>query len=113
MQKETVFKKKVQADLKKLKNRWFFKSQEVCVKGIPDIILCLNGFFISLELKKDNKARIDRLQEHNAAQIICKARGLALIVWPEIWEETLEMLKKIDGVERSPIIGIKKAPVIS
>ncbi len=97
MQAETRFKKKVQSDLKKLKNRWFYKSQEVCIKGIPDIILCLNGFFIALELKASNKSRIDGLQEYNAEQIICKGRGLALIVWPDIWGEVYETLKKIDG----------------
>lgn len=96
-QRETRFKKKVQSDLKKLKNRWFYKSQEVCIKGIPDIILCLNGFFIAIELKACAKSRIDELQRYNAEQILSKGRGLALIVWPDIWEETLEILKKIDG----------------
>jgi hypothetical protein len=87
----------VLADLKRLKNRWFFKSQEVCVKGIPDIILCLNGFFIAIELKACAKSRIDELQRYNAKVIHDRGGGLALIVWPEIWEKTLETLKKIDG----------------
>jgi len=98
-QPETKFKKIVLCDLKRLKNRWYFKSQEVCIKGIPDIIMCLNGFFVSIELKKDEEAKIEELQWYNAEQIICRGRGLALIVWPELWEGVYEFLKRIDAGE--------------
>jgi hypothetical protein len=107
-QSETKFKKRVLKDLKTLKNAWFFKSQEVCVRGIPDIILCLCGYFIALELKRDSKANITKLQWYNAEQISSKAWGIALIASPECWEEMFEYLKRIDGGEKPRRIVLKK-----
>ncbi len=107
-QAETKFKIKVIKDLKTLKNAWFFKSQEVCVRGIPDIILCLCGYFITLELKRSNKAPITKLQWYNAEQITSKGQGIALIVAPEYWEGMFEYLKRIDGGEKPRRISIKK-----
>lgn len=102
-QKETTFKKKALADLKLLRNRWFFKTQEVTIKGIPDILMCLNGFFIALELKRDGKARVEKLQWHNVEEITTRGNGVAIVVWPEIWDDVYAWLKQIDaGIDPRP-----------
>lgn len=95
-QLESVFQKKVVADLKKLKNGWFFKSQEVARRGIPDIIMCLWGLFIALELKRDEKEKADPLQLHTLNKIEDKAHGIAYVVNPDNWPHIYKQLQEID-----------------
>lgn len=96
---ETLFKERIQTKLSTLKNIWFYKSQEVAVRGIPDIIMCLNGFFIALELKRDAKATIDALQIYNIHRINKKGKGTAFVVHPENWPRIFEKLKILDSWE--------------
>lgn len=93
---ETVFRKRVVAELKKLENIYFFSVQQVAIRGCPDLCLCINGNFVSLELKKDKKAEIAPLQRYTLQKII-KAKGIAFIAYPENWFEIyayLEILSK-------------------
>lgn len=95
MQKpETKFKEKVMKDLKTLSNTWFFKSQEVSRRGIPDIIACVGGIFCALELKAED-GRIDKLQEYTLKEIQ-KANGLAFAVRPSQWPEVFAKIKDFD-----------------
>jgi hypothetical protein len=61
---EKTFKVKVQKKLKELDNIWFFKTNEVSIAGVPDIIGVRNGRFFALELKRDAKAKRSKLQEY-------------------------------------------------
>lgn len=79
-------------DLKTLPNIWFYKSQEVAQHGILDLIICLNGFFIAIELKKDEKSKTTALQDYNVKKIR-ESGGIALVVWPEVWPDVLEKLR--------------------
>lgn len=98
MQKETVFKKKVMSFLKTLPLTWFVKIQQVALRGTPDILACINGVFIALELKASNESPISLLQEFNLASIK-KAGGVGLVVTPETWftdRQVLASLSKTD-----------------
>jgi len=52
--------------------------------GIPDLILCVNGLFISVELKASNGHASD-LQKMNTARIN-HSNGIGIILFPEGFE---------------------------
>lgn len=91
---ETVFKDRIRPHLEALPNSWWVKIQQVSIRGTPDFLGCINGQFVALELKKDAKAPIDKLQLYNLEKIDF-AGGTAVVVFPENWDEVYEDLKKI------------------
>jgi len=94
---ETKFKEKAVEDIKTLKNLWYFCPQEVAVNGIHDIILCLNGYFISLELKTA-VGKLSALQTYNRNRINDKGKGVSVKVDPENWKEVWAILLAIDAL---------------
>lgn len=60
--------------------------------GIPDILACVNGFFIGIEVKrpgaKREQSEAQKVHEHN----ILKAKGLYLLV--DSLEETMEKVNE-------------------
>lgn len=53
--------------------------------GIPDILACINGNFVALELKSET-GRLSELQKYNLKKIIDND-GIALEVKPSNWDE--------------------------
>lgn len=98
---ETKFKEKVARALKDLPNTWFVKIQQVAIRGIPDFLICINGQFIGIELKKDKEAARNPLQEWTL-EAICNAGGFSYLVYPENWENTLASLEDFAGDTRAP-----------
>jgi hypothetical protein len=96
MKPETLFKNRVRKDLEALKKTWFVKINQVALRGIPDFLLCVNGFFVALELKKDVASSPDELQLYNLKQIKKKARGISFVAHPENWPEVLAKIKAIE-----------------
>jgi len=88
MLSETAFKNIVMKRLRELEGIWFFKSQEVAVRGIPDIIGCFKGRFFAIELKRDYAERSDSqaLQEYNLDKIR-ECKGLGFMWSPNNWEK--------------------------
>lgn len=93
---ETLFKERVQKDLKTLSSTWFVKIQQVSIRGIPDFLLCIDGIFIAIELKASKKAKRDPLQEWTL-DMIARCGGRAFLAYPENWPETFEVLKEISA----------------
>jgi hypothetical protein len=91
---ETLFKEKVQKDLKKLPNTWCEKIQQVCIRGTPDLLCCIAGKFVAIELKASSSEVPDALQDHKL-QSIANADGMALVVNPENWTETYIVLETL------------------
>lgn len=89
---ETNFKVRVKAFLKTLPNTWHVKIQQVGLRGTPDLLCCVNGVFVAIELKASRTAPLDRLQAHTLKQIK-KAGGTALVAFPENWPVVQEALK--------------------
>lgn len=90
-QPETLFKEKVKADLQTFgEDAWFYKTQEVSRRGIPDFIICLRGEFHAFELKVDSP--VEPLQEYTLNKIK-KAGGNALVVTPKNWGQIFNILK--------------------
>lgn len=70
------------------------KVEAGAVCGIPDIIGCVHGLFISIELKQSSKHKPSKLQAHNL-ELIRFAGGLSFVAYPENAEWVLAQLMKI------------------
>lgn len=91
-QPESKFKKIVKKDLKALTTCWHVKVQQVAIVGTPDILACIAGVFVALELKKDEKSKLEPIQLYTLAQIK-KAGGKAYAVHPANWSKVLNELR--------------------
>lgn len=96
-QPETLFKERVKRDLETLDRIWFYKTQEVSRRGIPDFIICLRGLFYAFELKVDSP--VEPLQQYTLNKIQ-KADGTALVVTPQNWEQIFNTLKGVKNVRK-------------
>lgn len=52
--------------------------------GVPDLICCLKGLFLALELKTDDGI-VSSLQEYNLEKI-CKSGGIPMVLRPKYFE---------------------------
>lgn len=95
---ETVFRKRVAADLQKLQKTAVFPIQQKAINGDPDYILCLNGFFVGLELKAE-KGRVSPLQKYKLTRIKLSG-GLGLVAYPSDWESIFTELEKLSRAGR-------------
>jgi hypothetical protein len=93
MQKETLFKVKVRAHLDLIPCAFFFKTQMVSLRGIPDFIGVIRGRFVALELKV-GRNKLDSLQGW-VLKKIAAAGGVAREVRPENLEEVIAELRAI------------------
>jgi hypothetical protein len=90
---EKVFQAKVVKKLKTLPNTWFEKIADRSKNGIPDILMCVSGVFVALELKRSDKEKATPLQKHTLERIT-KAGGCTRVVNPENWDEVFEELQR-------------------
>lgn len=85
--------------LRSIPNSKFFTKEAKSIRGIPDIIGCISGKFIALEVKRSeaeargNTGRI-ALQKQFIKETL-KAGGYASLIYPENHEEILEELWKL------------------
>lgn len=93
---ETRFKEKIVPKLKAL-GGWGFKTQQVALMGIPDILWCFNGLFVALELKATKHDKATKLQQ-KILDDIKAAGGYAEVVHPDNWEEIYADLKVLATV---------------
>lgn len=91
-QPETRFKNRIRPHLEALNNTFVIKIQQVTVRGDPDFVLCVDGGFVGMELKRDAKAKPTALQRHKL-ELIDKAAGIAMVVCPETWDEAFRYLE--------------------
>ena len=61
--------------------------------GIPDILCCINGFMVAVEVKA-SKGRPSELQKLNVRRIN-KSGGIAVILYPEGFEDFQNLLKGV------------------
>lgn len=88
---ETVFRQKFQARLKQIDQAWFESIQQKAIAGTPDIIGCVNGYFVALELKATSKDKPTKLQELKLSRI-AEANGMAVVVNPDNADHVIDML---------------------
>lgn len=92
--KEKNFENKIKNFLKK-ENCYFFKFWGTMYTkvGVPDIIACVNGRFVGIEVKSD-VGRPSEIQMVNINQIH-QCLGFAVVVHPEGFDDLVEMIRAI------------------
>lgn len=93
---ETKLKEKVLADLKGL-GAWAEKIQQVGKVGTPDILACINGLFIALELKSKEEEKPSRAQIIKLRKIAL-AGGYSAIVTPQNWPTVKKEIASLTSV---------------
>jgi hypothetical protein len=63
--------------------------------------MCIHGVFVALELKASASDKPTELQKYNLGRI-SQAKGIALLVYPENWDEVYAHLHKIAETGRIP-----------
>ncbi len=86
MAQEKNFENKIKQHLKN-EGCWYVKyfANRMTRTGVPDILACVNGYFVAIEVKAD-KGKPSELQLWNREQIR-KANGIAIVAYPNQWEE--------------------------
>jgi len=97
MKAETKFRRsKIEPFLKTLKNCHAMTIQQVTIVGDFDKVLCINGLFVSMEIKASEKDKPKKLQVEKGKSVE-KAGGFHLAVYPENWETVKLFLLNLDG----------------
>lgn len=93
--KEKVFENQIKAFLKALPKTWFFKywAGPYSKSGIPDIIACVNGHFVAIEVKAET-GHASELQNRNI-RLIQESEGYACIVYPKDFERLKKELREL------------------
>ena len=94
---ETKFKIWLMPHLKAIPRSWWVKTQERTTRGVPDVLGCVNGYAVALELKTE--AKLEPLQEVTLRKI-AESGGYAAVVTPEnasLVVSELELLNVLCG----------------
>lgn len=92
MASEKQFENKIKKYLKD-HGAYFLKywaGAQFTKSGVPDILACVNGYFVGIEVKAQN-GKPSELQLYNIQQIR-KAGGFAYVVYPSGWERLKDTL---------------------
>ena len=63
--------------------------------GVPDLLCCIGGRFVGVELKTDD-GKVSELQQYNIDKII-QSGGVALVLRPDEFEEFKSMVNKLQN----------------
>ena len=85
MAKEKQFENKIKRFLDE-NDCWYVKyfANNYTKRGIPDILACVNGYFVAIEVKAENGVPSE-LQKYHVNKIK-SAGGIALILYPKDFE---------------------------
>jgi Holliday junction resolvase len=65
--------------------------------GIPDLLICCNGYFLGVEVKASN-GKPSELQLWNVKKIR-EAGGIAMILYPKDFEKFKDLIHELKGSE--------------
>lgn len=89
-QSESEFCSKKITPWLKENNFWYMKVQNtgpyVSRKGVADYILCINGMFICMEIKREDNEQTGH--QKNEKTLVREAGGVYLLVKPSDWAAT-------------------------
>ena len=78
---EQQIQKKIIKYIESLDNTYVVKVISASKAGVPDILACIQGEFVGIEVKRpETKNNVSRLQEHNL-NLIRLAGGEAIVAW--------------------------------
>lgn len=87
MAQEKQFENRIKKFLKE-QGCWYLKvwgGGQFTKSGIPDLLICCNGYFVAVEVKAENGKPSD-LQLWNIGEIK-KAGGIAMVLYPNQFED--------------------------
>lgn len=95
MAQEKNFENKIKGFLKE-QGAYFVKffANNYTKKGVPDILACINGYFVGIEVKAQN-GHPSELQLYNIEQIR-KADGFAFVLYPSGYEQFKEFIENLN-----------------
>lgn len=86
---EQQIQKKIITMLEETYDAYVVKVVSASRSGVPDILCCIDGRFVAIEVKKpEHKNNVSKLQEYNLSQIEQRG-GVAMVAWD------VEMVKDI------------------
>lgn len=102
MGQEKLFEKQIKAFLDE-QNCWYVKffANAYTRQGIPDLLCCVNGYFLAVEVKSDN-GRASDLQKWNVSRIRYTG-GLAFILKPEQFDSFCKLVKELKELPRQDV----------
>lgn len=102
MADEKKFENKIK-DFLQLRNCWFVKffANSFTKKGVPDLLACVNGYFVAIEVKAEN-GRASDLQKLNIDRIRC-AGGVAVILRPSQFDDFKKLIDKLLKLDRQKV----------
>lgn len=76
-------------------NCWYVKyfANNYTKRGIPDLLACVNGYFVAIEVKAENGTPSE-LQIYNVKKIQ-EAGGIALILYPKDFEYFKDLVYRL------------------
>ena len=94
--REKDFEKKVKQFLKD-QHCWVLKtwSNGVQREGVPDLLVCCDGYFVAVELKAEGGSPTE-LQLWNIEKIR-EADGIAIVLYPDMFEQFQHMIKLLQS----------------
>ena len=95
---EKSFEKKVKAYLKE-KNCYFIKywgGGYFTEEGVPDLLVCCNGYFLGIELKAEN-GKPSELQKYHIHKIK-QAGGIGMILYPKDFDEFKLLIERLNAI---------------
>ncbi len=107
MMSEKNFENKVKHFLKE-SGAWFVKffANRMTKAGVPDILACLNGRFIGIEVKATN-GRPSDLQVWNIEKIR-QAGGYAFVLYPSAWDDFKKFIDELSVGGQTDFLNIPK-----
>lgn len=79
--------------LQELPGVWSCKIQQVSKVGTPDVLICLAGVFVAIELKT-NEGKLSKLQIYNLEKI-AQCGGMAMVLTPDNLERNFKILEDL------------------
>ena len=87
--------------LKKLPNTVPMSIQQVSIVGSPDLLVCIYGKFLAIELKASATAPIHPMQIYNLRRIAQVGRGTSMVIYPECWLKSQQYLSAMSEGDMS------------
>lgn len=106
MAAEKQFENKVKKFLEE-QGCWFLKywgGAAYTKAGIPDLLVCCNGWFLGVELKAPN-GKPSPLQIHNLKKID-EADGFAILLYPKDFELFTTLIKAIHNQHMAVVMDV-------
>lgn len=97
---ERNFQTKVLKRLRKLQRSWWVKINDNATVGLPDIIGCVNGIFVAIELKTNSK--LTEIQHYTLERLDSVAGAESFVATPDNFDEIFNYIEGISHVDFVP-----------